>query len=221
MNQMKTFWDRKYSEVDQLWGVHPKSTLVKYKSLIPSNGKVLDLGIGEGRNAFYFSSLGYEVEGVDISESAIQRCNEWAEKAELRVKTTVCDLREYQIEENSYSLIILSNVLPFFHDEEIEEIIQKAKAGLIEGGLIYINAFDVNDPSFEKSKQTCKEVSKNTFYRPKTDSHMHYFTSSELKDYFHGYTPITLAETYLLDLAHGEPHYHGTIEVLMKKNEVD
>jgi tellurite methyltransferase len=217
MNEVKESWNRKYSEVNQLLGLKPKSTLVQYTNLIPKQGKVLDLGIGEGRNALYFSSLNFEVEGVDISEKAIQRCSKHAEEVGLDIKVSVGDLRNLHIQENAYSLIILSNVLNFFSESEVMTIMDKAKNGLIEGGLIYINVFDINDPAYEESKNQYTEVSTNTFYRSKTKSYLHYFTMSELESYFIGYNSIKFAQTYSLDLGHGEPHFHGTIELLIQR----
>ncbi|TYS16674.1 class I SAM-dependent methyltransferase [Rossellomorea vietnamensis] len=220
VTEMKTYWDEQYSKVSKLWGFKPKETLVQYKNLIPKQGKVLDLGVGEGRNALYFAAHGFTVEGVDISTNAIERCRTLAEEAGLNILTLPGDLRNFHIEKNSYSLIILSNILNFFNKDEISEIIQSAKEGLVDQGLIYINAFDIFDPGYEKSKKDYEEVSLNTFYRPNSDSFMHFFTKSELESYFTGYKAIKASQTYSLDLGHGEPHYHGTIELLLQKKAV-
>ena len=217
MTETKTHWNKKYSEVNQLWGFKPKGTLVQYNSLIPKKGKILDLGVGEGRNALYFSSIGFDVEGVDISEKAIERCKINAEEAKLDIRASVGDIRNIHIQERSYSLIILSKVLNFFNDNEIKNIMRNVKNGLVDGGLIYIDVFDVSDPAYEKSKNQYEEVSVNTFYHPKIKSHMHYFTMTELESHFKGYNTIKLSQTYSLDLGHGEPHFHGTIETLIQK----
>jgi len=34
-------------------------------------GKVLDIGCGRGRNSIYLAEKGYEVEGIDFSETSI------------------------------------------------------------------------------------------------------------------------------------------------------
>lgn len=49
-------WEEAYKSVESLWGLKPDHTLVEYGSLIPK-GKVLDLGIDEGRNALYFAKM--------------------------------------------------------------------------------------------------------------------------------------------------------------------
>jgi tellurite methyltransferase len=217
MKGNKVIWERQYDQIeDNLWGLRPIQTLVDYTALV-KEGKVLDLGIGEGRNALYFAKKGFVVVGNDISETAIKRALTAAKEIGVTIKAEVKDLTSFQIEENTYSLIILANVLNFFNDEEIKEIIKRAKKGLIPGGLIYINVFDVNDPSYDKNVRSAQKKDEYTFYRPKSDTYIHFFTQKELDHYFIGYGKIKASETFMLDIGHGEPHYHNTIEVLYKK----
>jgi tellurite methyltransferase len=218
MQGNKNIWENQYAKEEKtLWGLNPIDTLVDYVSLVESNGKVLDLGMGEGRNALYFANKGFETEGIDISETAVNRALSYAHENGLMMKTKVSDLISFEIEESAYSLIILANVLNFFKDEEIKQVIDKAKKGLVKGGLLYINAFDIHDPSYERNVSRAERISDHTFYRAKSDSYIHFFTRKELESYFEGYQTIKASENYLLDVSHGEPHYHGTVEMLVKK----
>jgi tellurite methyltransferase len=218
MQGNESIWESKYAEEKKaLWGLKPIDTLVDYVSLVNKSGKVLDLGMGEGRNALYFASKGFEAEGIDISETAINRALSYAQENGLVMKAAVSDLLSFEIEENAYSLIILANVLNFFKDEEISQVIDKVKRGLAEDGLLYIHAFDIRDPSYEKNVSRAEKISDHTFYRAKSDSYIHFFTRKELESYFDGYQTIKASESYLLDVSHGEPHYHGTVEMLVRK----
>jgi tellurite methyltransferase len=218
MQGNKSIWENQYAKEEKtLWGIYPIDTLVDYVSLVESNGKVLDLGMGEGRNALYFANKGFETEGIDISETAVNRALSYSHENGLMMKAKVSDLISFEIEESAYSLIILANVLNFFKAEEIKQVIDKAKKGLMKGGLLYINAFDIHDPSYERNVSRAERISDHTFYRAKSDSYIHFFTRKELESYFKGYQTIKAAESYLLDVSHGEPHYHGTVEMLVKK----
>ncbi|BCB04230.1 class I SAM-dependent methyltransferase [Bacillus sp. KH172YL63] len=217
MRKAQMYWNKKYKENQTLWGCQPKDTLVRYENVIPLNGKVLDLGVGEGKNAIYFASKGFDVEGVDVSNEAIARCRENASLAGVDLETTVADLTEYDIPAGSCSLIILSNVLNFFHDEGIAAIITKVKKGLMEGGMIYIHAFDTNDPSFERRSHLKVDAESNTVFNPKTRNYTHYFTKEELEGFFQGYEIISTSQSLQLDVGHGEPHYHGLVELLVRK----
>ena len=106
-------WDERYQQIKQLWSLNPDAKLMQYFDLVKS-GDVLDLGIGEGRNSLPFAMSGFYIDGVDISETAINRCKESFSLKHLAVNLTVNDLRRFIIEKNKYTLIIAANVLKFF-----------------------------------------------------------------------------------------------------------
>lgn len=76
-------WEESYREHEPGWffGSEPSALarrLVHYfrRMEIPIEGKLLDLGCGEGRDALYFASLGFEVDAVDGSPTAVARTGE-------------------------------------------------------------------------------------------------------------------------------------------------
>lgn len=77
-------WEEAYRDVESLWGLKPDFELAEYADLVPK-GKVLDLGIGEGRNALFFAKKGYEVEGFDMSQTAVDRRIERAKNSNLKL----------------------------------------------------------------------------------------------------------------------------------------
>lgn len=70
-------------------------------------GKALDLGIGQGRNAIYLASQGWDVTGIDISDEGIAQANQAAKAAGLdgKVHTHVADLHTQDFGENQYGLV--------------------------------------------------------------------------------------------------------------------
>jgi|UniRef100_A0A7C6EDI0 SAM-dependent methyltransferase len=209
-------WEEVYRNVESLWGAKPDRILVDYATLIPK-GKVLDLGIGEGRNGLFFAKLGYEVEGFDISPTAIKRCIERAKDLNLEIKAKVQDLKKIKIPKGKYSLIISAWVLNFFTKSDAVEIVKKIKAGLTKDGFVYIGVFSIADPGYEKSKKNLEPVDENTFYSPARNYFIHYFTKEEFLSFFSEFKIIYFADGTELDLGHGEPHYHGFIEYLGQK----
>lgn len=57
----------------------PAQFLVDNIGFLP-NGQALDIAMGTGRNALYLAKMGFEVEGVDISEEAVSIALESAKK---------------------------------------------------------------------------------------------------------------------------------------------
>jgi 2-polyprenyl-3-methyl-5-hydroxy-6-metoxy-1,4-benzoquinol methylase len=171
--------------------LEPEWRLVEYAPIIPK-GRVLDLGSGEGRNALFFARMGYEVECIDISETAVTRSLERAKSANLQLKARVADLRGMTIPEGRYTLIIVAWVLQFFAEAEIEAIVDRVKQGLTKGGAVYVGVFSQENLRF--------------------DSRIHYFTRDEIFSLFSDMEVIYNAEGIMLDLSHGEPHHHGFVE---------
>lgn len=191
-------------------GLKPDPILVKYAGLVPK-GNVFDLGIGEGRNALFFAKRGYQVEGIDLSPTAVERCIQRAQKADLEVEAEVGDLREVGIPEGRYSLIIAAWVLNFIKRKEAEEIIRKMKNGLKNEGLIYLAVFSVDDPGHEKAEKNLQVVGENTFYSKKKDYYIHYYTKEEVLSIFSDLKVIYCTQGTALDFQHGTPHYHGFV----------
>lgn len=60
---------------------------------VPGNGRVLDVACGLGRHSVPLARRGYEVTGVDISPTFIERARQRAVEASVRVSFVVGDMR--------------------------------------------------------------------------------------------------------------------------------
>jgi SAM-dependent methyltransferase len=58
-------------------------------------GKALDIGMGEGRNALFLATQGWEVTGFDISDVGVQLARETAQKRGLKLETLVDDVDRF------------------------------------------------------------------------------------------------------------------------------
>ncbi len=78
-------WDKRYASVENLWAVKPNRFLVaEVAELAP--GRALDLACGEGQNAIWLATLGWDVTGVDYSEVAIAKARSRAERDGVHVE---------------------------------------------------------------------------------------------------------------------------------------
>ncbi|MFD9724365.1 class I SAM-dependent methyltransferase [Streptomyces sp. NPDC059072] len=85
-----SWWDGFYSDRSKpvpFFVAKPDESLVSYldRGLI-SPGRALDLGCGPGRNALYLASLGFEVDAVDLSPTAVAWAEERAREAGAAVR---------------------------------------------------------------------------------------------------------------------------------------
>ena len=201
------------------FSIIPDPELIEYVSLIPK-GPILDIGIGNGRNAFFLAQKGFEVIGVDTSGESVSKCNERAQKLKLSVKAVHSNIMDFEIRENKYACIVCSYVLLFLKRSEALLLIKRIKRGLIPHGIAFIKTLTVEDPSFNKLRNRgLPEVEKNTFFSPKFQSYFFFLQSNELKELFTDFKIISYAEGYSLDITHDEPHYHGWASIVAMKPE--
>lgn len=212
----KPFWEESYARMKNLWGIEPDAKLYQYKDMVIP-GKILDLGIGEGRNSLFFAEKGFHVEGVDISETALNRCKEISRINQYKMILYNLDFRDFKILNNRYSLIIAANVLNFMKRSEVFELFSNMKSGLVDGGLIYIGAFSTMDPKYMESKHVLPEEENDTFYFENLHSHVYFFSKDEFLELFKDFETIYYSEGIELDLGHGDPHYHGVFEYIGRK----
>lgn len=73
------FWERFYLDRER-WSTRPNAALVaEVAQLTP--GTALDLGCGQGGDAIWLASLGWDVTAVDLSANALSRAAEYAQQA--------------------------------------------------------------------------------------------------------------------------------------------
>ncbi|MFF0495533.1 class I SAM-dependent methyltransferase [Nocardia aobensis] len=76
------FWEQRYRDSDRVWSGNPNPLLVRETADLRP-GRALDLGCGEGADAVWLAGQGWEVTGVDISQTALERAAAHAEQAGL------------------------------------------------------------------------------------------------------------------------------------------
>ncbi len=147
--------------------MEPDPEIMEYWSLIPK-GDVLDLGVGEGRNAFFLASRGFRVVGIDSSREAAEFCKKKALDSRLPVEVVMADARSFHIEKGRYTCIVCSYLFPFLKYSEILALVRRIKEGLRYKGIAFIRTFTTNDPSYRMLRESgLREVEKNTFFSPK------------------------------------------------------
>jgi ubiquinone/menaquinone biosynthesis C-methylase UbiE len=86
-------WDARYSKRELVWGSQPnRFVAAELTGLGP--GRALDVACGEGRNAIWLASRGWNATGVDFSSTGIDRARQLAADAGVgeRVEFVVGDV---------------------------------------------------------------------------------------------------------------------------------
>jgi SAM-dependent methyltransferase len=97
-------WDRRYAEGEQLWSGQPNGALVaEVAGLEP--GRVLDVGCGEGADAVWLASRGWDVTALEVSGVALRRAARHAEDAGVRIRWVHAELAEARLSAGSFDLV--------------------------------------------------------------------------------------------------------------------
>jgi cyclopropane fatty-acyl-phospholipid synthase-like methyltransferase len=177
-----TFWMQAYREVVENRKQGPDLKLMEYLDIIP-RGPVLDLGMGRGRHALFFAKLGRKVEGVDTSKFS-KGLPEVIEAEGLDFTYHKMDLRDFEIPQQKYALIVAAKILQLFRKSDIETIAERMQAGLKPKGVIYIYTFSVEDLQHIQKWDDLEKVEENTYYYAPYKLHFHFFSKNEIFELF-------------------------------------
>lgn len=141
-----TNWDERYSEPGFTYGTTPNSFLVSVVDRIPP-GRVLMLAEGEGRNAVYLASLGYQITAVDGSAVGLGKALELAAERGVRLTTIVADLAGFEIEPEKWDAIVSC----FCHIPSAIRIPlhRKVVQGLKPGGVFVLEGFSKEQMDYD------------------------------------------------------------------------
>lgn len=149
-NNEKVSWDAKFSKREYVFGKAPAKFLADNYHFIPKGAEVLDMGMGEGRNAVFLAKMGYKVTGVDISSVAVRKAKALAREAGVRINTIVASMNNYEIPANSLDAVIVY----YYVDQELNEKIMR---WLKPGGILVYEAHTLNQRNVKGSERYNKK----------------------------------------------------------------
>lgn len=114
-------------------GVDMSAICERFLKYIPSNGRIIDVGAGSGRDIKYFKDRGYDVEGIDASDEMCRLASEYT-GVEVECKRIQDWKPKYK-----YDGIWANASLPHLSYDEMKEFIIRASEYLVSGGVLYIS----------------------------------------------------------------------------------
>lgn len=128
---MTNMWHERFSAEEYVYGKEPNGFVVEAAELMPK-GKVLCIAEGEGRNAVYLASLGFDVTAWDFAEAGLEKTRQLAIEKGVNVKTEYRDLAEVIWESEQWDAII--QIFGHFPSEVMDRTLSGIKKGLKPGG---------------------------------------------------------------------------------------
>lgn len=146
--ELVPFWEKAYQneEIDA-FSSEPNATIKEIEHLLSNQSKIIDVGCGEGQNAFYFAKQGYcNVDAFDISEHGIAKLKRRCERENVQLNAFTADLTTYQFGQQ-YDLIMSFGTLHFVNTTDWKDFINRAKANTNIGGIHIMQIFTDTVPA--------------------------------------------------------------------------
>ena len=144
-------WNERYSAPEYAYGTKPNDFLVSVASKIPP-GRVLCLAEGEGRNAVYLASLGYEVVAVDQSSVGLAKAEQLAAQQNVKIQTITANLADFVVEPKSWQGIV--SIFCHLPSALRCQVHKAAVAGLEPVGVFILEAYTPRQLQFKTGGPT-------------------------------------------------------------------
>lgn len=184
---MKEMWNQRFQGETYIYGQTPNQQFKTFiEKLTP--GQLLLPGEGEGRNAVFAASLGWQVTAVDFSEEGRKKALLLAEQNHLKLDYVLSPVEEYQPASNRYDAIacIFLHMPPSLRHRTYQQLMK----ALTPGGQLLVVGFS-------------KEQLRYNSGGPKNEDWL--FAAQELEEEFNGLEVITNREQ-LITLDEGPFH---------------
>lgn len=125
-------WDRVYSNPAPVFDTAPNAFMTEVvKGLKP--GRALDIGMGQGRNSIYLAKLGWDVSGIDISETGMEAARKSAKAAGVKITTITASMDDFEFGVGQWDVVVATY--------EGASWLERATKGLKPGGCVIVEAF--------------------------------------------------------------------------------
>jgi cyclopropane fatty-acyl-phospholipid synthase-like methyltransferase len=172
-NQSREF-NKAYKSSSNYFGDKPEQILVDHADQIDGSRPALDIGTGQGRNAFFLAHRGIDVDAIDSSEEAVSTTDALAKSMKLPVVVTRAEFGRFEpsVEGiagprfDSYGAICLFGLIQLLTPASIQILVKRVLDWSGSGTLLFLTAFTTGDPSFQVVSKKWKPIGDRSYMDP-------------------------------------------------------
>ncbi len=145
-------FDDRYGEPGYHYGTEPSDFIAAQAGRLPSGGKALVPGDGEGRHGVWLAEHGLDVTSFDPSPVGVAKARSLAEARGVTIDARVGDLESWNWAEGEYDVVLLT----YLHVPPAVRRIGHARAwrALRPGGLLILEGFSPRQHEYRKDGAT-------------------------------------------------------------------
>jgi 2-polyprenyl-3-methyl-5-hydroxy-6-metoxy-1,4-benzoquinol methylase len=128
------FFDRMYTATVAPFNTEPNAFLVSMTANLKP-GTALDVEMGQGRNALYLASKGWQVTGFDIAEKGLQMAQAEAAKRNLHIATVKSTYEDFDFGHEQWDLIVFSYA---WAPLSSPALVERVRAALKPNGVVVL-----------------------------------------------------------------------------------
>jgi 2-polyprenyl-3-methyl-5-hydroxy-6-metoxy-1,4-benzoquinol methylase len=177
------------------------SLLDRFEHLIEPGGSVLDIGIGQGRNAFPLAHAGFDVHGIDLAAAAIEACTARARRERVSVTLWNGSFEDYR-PPRRFDAALVFGVMQETTVEQHARLVPLLAEWIRPGGLLFVIAWHTGDPAIGRLQQTAEAIGRHSYRLPNGKVRT-FLEPGEICSLFDRWEPTYHWEGL------GEPHHHG------------
>src|SRR3989338_4528448 len=184
------YWNKthveKYSNTE--WSKKPSIFATQSVKFFPETGILLEIGTGQGGDADYFQSLGYEVTATDYSDEALRNAGERVKNVNFINLDTSQGL---PFDDESFDVVYSHMALHYFDSQTTAQVFKYIHRVLKSRGIFATITNTMNDPEKKEDKYIELEPE---YYKDPKGIDKRYFSLESIKSF-----TVNLFEPLLID----------------------
>lgn len=182
MEEHISAWERKYRTSERVWGGYFSAD--EMTRAFPHNARLLDAGSGNGKALVPLAKAGFDVVGLDISQSANKKLNATLTDMHVNdVSILTGDVRALPFCDCTFDCVAAYHVICHMYASDRMRALREFERVLKHEGMLSIESFSVNDFRFCKTMHNDRMHTNEANTIIKGDGILyHYYNESEFKE---------------------------------------
>jgi hypothetical protein len=185
---MNEFWEDAFQDKKMMWGEQPIALAIEAAEIFKQLGfrKILIPGFGYGRNAKPFYEKGFEITGIEISETAIQLAHTFLGR-EIRVFHGSVD--DMPFNEDIYDGFFCHALIHLLDSAQRRKLISDCYCQLRDGGMMIFTAVTKHAVTYGVGEKLNTDR-----YRTKDGVDLYFYDQDSIQEEFGGFGLIEATE---------------------------